>query len=176
MKTFYEIDVTIRGSKPLLQNQFKMTMEGNKKKKKVYSAEEDANAALIKKDGSICQPGIQIEGAMIKSAVDFKYEGKKTFKDAVKAGVEVYPEFIPHKIAKWTIDSRPAVIGRARIIKSRPRFEEWELDFQIKIHDDRIEPTTVKQILENAGDYYGIGDYRPKFGLFEVVKWEVKNG
>jgi hypothetical protein len=176
MKTFYEIDVTIRGSKPLLQHKFNTTVDSSKKKKKVYSAEEDAKNSLIEKDGIVCQPAVQIEGAMIRSAVDFKYEGKKTFKDAVKAGVEVSPEFIPHKIVSWYVDSRPAVINRSRIMKSRPRFDEWELDFQIKIHDDRIEPTTVKEILKNAGDYFGIGDYRPKFGLFEVTKWNVKNG
>jgi hypothetical protein len=43
----------------------------------------------------------------------------------------------------------------------------------ILVNDDRIQPLVVKQILENAGKYHGIGDYRPRFGLFAVNVFEI---
>ncbi len=32
------------------------------------------------------------------------------------------------------------------------------------------------EILDNAGARYGIGDYRPRFGRFQVTKWNEHNG
>jgi hypothetical protein len=36
------------------------------------------------------------------------------------------------------------------------------------IHSD-----TLKRILVDAGKFYGLGDFRPEFGLFEVEKFEA---
>jgi hypothetical protein len=31
----------------------------------------------------------------------------------------------------------------------------------------------MKRIVEDAGKWIGLGDFRPEFGLFEVVEFEV---
>jgi hypothetical protein len=31
---------------------------------------------------------------------------------------------------------------------------------------------TLRRILNDAGRYYGIGDFRPEFGLFEVQEFK----
>ena len=36
-----------------------------------------------------------------------------------------------------------------------------------------LKADVLKRILEDAGRWYGIGDYRPEFGLFKVVKFKV---
>jgi len=111
---------------------------------------------------------------MVKEAVNHKLAGKKTYKDAFKAGVFVRPDLIPHKNQAWTIDKRTAVIGTSRIWRCRPQFDDWELDFTIEIRDERIQPALVKEVLTLAGLYVGIGDYRPRFGLFEVTRFDVQ--
>ncbi|KPA15232.1 hypothetical protein MHK_004565 [Candidatus Magnetomorum sp. HK-1] len=110
---------------------------------------------------------------MIKSATEFKFSGRKTYKELFKAGVYVDPLYIPHKIQTFEIDKQPVVINKARIMRCRPRFDDWELEFKIQIRDDRIEGLIVKEVLENAGKYHGIGDYRPRYGLFEVTKFNI---
>lgn len=64
------------------------------------------------------------------------------------------------------------MVQRARIVRARPRFDDWELSFQIINTDERIRKETLKQILSDAGRYFGIGDYHPRFGRFEVIKFE----
>ncbi len=169
------IDVKIKGIRPLLQNDSFEEEEGETRKKgRVYDDMEESEKRLIKnKDGLICQKANHLEGCLIKSAVDFKFQGKKTYKELFKAGIFVEPLLIPHLITDWEIDKQPVRIGPAKVMRCRPRFDDWELEFQIRCTDDRIEPLTIRQILENAGSYVGIGDYRPRYGLFEVVKFGV---
>lgn len=175
MKRFKQvIEVEVKGIKPLLQNDsFEESSEG-KKKGQAYIPKEEAEKRLIL-DGNdtICQKASHIEGSMIKSAVDFKFEGRKTYKEPFKASVSVEPHFIPHENIKWVIDTQQVKIGSSRILRSRPRFDDWSLVFKIVNKDNRIQPLVIKSILENAGAYVGIGDYRPKYGLFEITKFNI---
>ena len=120
---------------------------------------------------------------MIRAGVEFKFEGRKTFKDVVKRGIVVEPFQIPLQndkgkvYKKWDeIDARRVVIQRAAVVRWRPLFHEgWKLNFTIQVLDeDSLAVSTVKEILERAGSY-GIGDYRPRFGRFMVTKFE-ENG
>jgi len=66
------------------------------------------------------------------------------------------------------------VIQRARVLKWRPKFNQWKLQFTITILDEtNISPANVKEILEKAGATKGIGDYRPRFGRFMVTKFKI---
>ena len=168
--------VKVIGTKPLLQNRFVVKDKGLSKKKKVYDATEECEEALIKDEkGVICQPATHFESSMIKAATNYTLQGKKTYKDAFKGGIRVTPELIPHKIQEWTIYSTPVVIQRARVMKHRPRFDKWELEFDIECIDERISPAVIKQILEDSGKFNCVGDYRPKFGSFDVVSFEKTN-
>lgn len=169
----YRISCTITGTRPLLQNE--MAVEDSKATKsgKVYDDVEEAKKRLIMSNGLICQKADHIESALIKAGSAFKFKGQKTYKDLLKAGIQISPEFIPHKIQDFIIDKRMVRIGPARIARCRPRFEKWELDFDIIVTDDRISPLNLQPILEDSGKSYGIGDFRPKFGLFKVTKFEV---
>ncbi len=172
-----EIEVTIKGIHPLLQNAFGAADDTKvaTRTKVEYNDVEEAESRLIKNsDGLICQPARQIEATMVKAAADFKMQGRKTYKEPFKAGVFVIPLMIPHKNYEWTIDKQPVVIQRARIMRCRPMFENWELSFTIQIRDERISPPIVREVLETAGKFNGIGDYRPRYGLFDVTKFEVK--
>lgn len=176
-RKFALVNVTIKGARPLLMNDSFDEESGPSKKGKVYDDAEECEKRLIKdKDGNICQKAIHFEASMIKSATEFKFQGNKTYKDLFKAGVFVEPLFIPHLLNKWEIDKQKVRIGSAGIMRARPRFDEWELEFQIRCMDDRIEFLVLKQVLENAGMYIGVGDYRPRYGLFDITKFELVNG
>ena len=170
------VDASIMGVRPLLQNAM-TDGDSNQaaKRGQVYDDKEEAEKRLITNGkGELCQPAIHLESSMIRAAVEFKFKGQKTYKDLFKAAVFVEPLMVPHKDEGWVIDKQYVVIGKARILRCRPRFDSWALDFTVRILDDRVQPLIVQQVLETAGKYYGIGDYRPRFGLFEVTEFEVR--
>lgn len=171
-----QINVEITGLAPLLQNRFPMEEHGHntsRATKKVYNPEEEAKKCLYQRDEKIFQPAEHIYQSMVRAATDFKFSGKKTFKDVITSGIVVEPEEIPLISDKYEIDARAVVIQRARVMKWRPRFNKWKLKFNIIILDDtNISPMNVKEILEKAGSTKGIGDYRPRFGRFTVTEFK----
>lgn len=173
-----KIRVKIKGVAPLLQNRFAVENEGvnkSKGKKKVYVPEEEAEKALYRTpDGEIYEPSEHVLGSLIRAAVNFKFEGKKTFKDIIKGCLVIDDECLLLGKTEWDeIDTRAVVIQRARVLKWRPKFNDWELEFTMSIlDDDLLAPQTLREILDCAGQRYGIGDYRPRFGRFQVVEWE----
>ena len=113
---------------------------------------------------------------MVSSGAEFNFKGHKTYKTILQAGIYINPDLIPLSNQEWEIDSRRVKIQRASIMRSRPIFREWSLDFDIVITSpELIQPAILKEILENAGKVKGIGDYRPKYGLFEVTKFEEED-
>ncbi len=173
----FKAKVTIVGTAPLLQNRFpdeQNPENKSKKKQKVYVDKDEAEMKLYKdKSGKICQPANHFEACMIKTSTGFKFEGKKTYKDAFKGGLFVNPMMIPHKYPKYEIDRQPVVIQRSRVMRARPRFDKWELSFEIECIDDRISPDVVEEVLKTGGLYTGVGDLRPRYGRFEVTSFKV---
>ncbi len=174
-----QITVTIKGPSPLLMHRFPGLDLDAKKKTGKPDWSSEAEVALYRgSDDKLYQPSSHIEGTMRKAAVNFKIPGKRgqSYATLVGSTVDVSPDAIPHKIQKWETDARPVVVQRARVVRYRPRLDEWELDFILTLHDDQLSIDVLKQVLDHAGLYVGIGDYRPatkgKFGKFMVTHFE----
>ena len=187
--------VHIKGIAPLLFNRFPEEdnpEDKSKAKKAILHADSqvyqslywlkpmahDAFVKTVSKEGhykvpvgAIFQKADHILGAMIKAGSNFKLEGKKTYKDLVKGGFFVEPMQIPHIKTDLQKDWRPVLIPatRGRVMKGRGRLDDWELKFDLVCVDPRANKQEVLEILKYAGSYVGIGDYRPRYGRFEVV-------
>lgn len=161
--------VKVKGTVPMLQNRF----SGEPTPTRHIPQEECEKALYLDADGKPCIPAYHFESSMAKAAVNFKMvgKGKKTHKDAVRSAIYVKPSMIPIQ-KEWVIDEQAVMIGKARILRHRPKFDEWEVDFEIENRDERILPDTLKDILVEAGNYFGVGDGRPRYGLFEVLEFE----
>ena len=63
-------------------------------------------------------------------------------------------------------------VGKARLMRTRPIFPEWKLDFELVYVEDQIERDQLLQAFENAGKLIGLGDFRPEcggsFGRYKV--------
>lgn len=171
----------VRGIAPLLFNRYpdEENAEGkSKQKKSVMSKDDQVERSLYRTaKGEIYQPAEHLVGAMIKAGANFKLEGKKTYKDVVKGGVFVEPMQIVHESQLYVTDWRSTVIPstKGRVMKGRARMDTWELKFVVTCIDDRANANDIKEILGYAGAYIGIGDYRPRYGRFEIVSMkEVK--
>jgi hypothetical protein len=179
MKT---IKTTIKGISPLLMHRFPMAGADDKSKRRtgVPDWKAEAEISLYRDaDGVIYEPSSHLEGCLKEASKTLKITGKRgaTYSKLVGSAVAIYPDAIPHKIQDYVIDERPVVIQKSRIIRYRPLFKEWELDFEIQIMDDQIPTEVIKQALDHAGLYVGIGDFRPgkggKFGKFMVTEFKV---
>lgn len=176
--------VSIKGIVPLLQARHLSPTEeaaitamavGKKKKKETSDQEQFDIHAYKNSKGEFMQPSEMIEASMTKAAVNFRMEGKKSYKDVLNGGVLIEPIEILHKNQNFVVDARwgknPSTRGAIWVV--RPRADQWELEFDLTLlQDERVSEETLKQILQYAGLYVGIGAWRPKFGRFEVTSWE----
>ncbi len=177
-----KISVSIHGLSPLLQHNFPLNGEETRTgmSKRVASANyshEEFQKLYLNDKKLVYEPASHIEGCLTKAASEFFIKGHKgkRYTDRVKALVIVQPLQIIHKNQEWHVDIRSVVVQRSHVIRRRPCFNDWSLDFQLIVKDpDALPPETLHEILEYAGRYVGIGDYRPKFGLFEVTRWDVQ--
>ena len=59
--------------------------------------------------------------------------------------------------------------SRGRVVRCRPKFENWSLTCQIAFDpEDHIDAEAVERIVERS-QKYGLGDYRPQFGSFRAT-------
>jgi hypothetical protein len=54
-----------------------------------------------------------------------------------------------------------AVVERKKHVRVRPRFESWSVAGHIQVIDSTITPAILKQMFDLAGQYAGLGDWRP---------------
>lgn len=109
-------------------------------------------------------------GALVKSKVG---NGKKSMKNIVAGMFDIKESKI--RLSKdYEIDKRSAVNRnvKARIICIRPKWNDWKAKFTLMVDNDTITKETVEQIIIYAGQYIGIGSFRPtnngKFGRFKL--------
>jgi len=109
-------------------------------------------------------------GGMVKSKVG---NARKSMKNIVAAMFFIKEEKL--RLPKnYIIDKRSAVNKniKARVICIRPKWMTLDVEFTLMVDNDTITLPTIKEILTNAGQYIGIGSYRPTnngwFGRFDV--------
>lgn len=54
-----------------------------------------------------------------------------------------------------------AKIGAAKHVRVRPRFDAWSATGTVVVWDDQITQGVLQDILDYAGNYKGLGDWRP---------------
>lgn len=135
-------------------------------------------------DGNCYIPAAQIKSALIEAGKLVKGKvgaATKSMKNIVAGMFLVTPEQI--LVTNYThIDKRSAVNRnvKARVITVRPKWDTgWTAEFTLKIKIDTLTDDMVKNIIQYAGEYIGIGSFRPtnngEFGCYEVLDFqEVK--
>lgn len=186
MKT---IGVEIRGITPLLIHRFTEQGEqpGNSRKMKIDKVDPRAEAkkvAYIAADGTFYFSAAAITGCMGNAGSNHKMRGsRKSLRFVVPSAVRMTEDTVtilngagPAK--DFEVDARPVTIPatKGRVMRYRPRFNEWGAKFSLMVNDDLLDIDTAHQLLNEAGMQVGIGDFRPDkrgpFGTFRVVKFK----
>lgn len=176
------VTFTVRALSPLLQNNpadFIGKTEGGElaKGKKEYDDEEEARRRLyLTPDGDYGHPSEAFTKAMVKAVAGKKF-GKVFATSAIKGSVfitEPYSliESQDGSKVRYSVDRRPVVVGKARILRCRPAFANWSMKVALEVDTAILSPSQVRESLALAGRIIGIGDYRPEkgggFGRFTV--------
>ena len=166
--------VKIQGKAPLLMNKFIYVQEkSSSRAKKVYIPEDEAEKKTYRtEDGKLFLPSTHFKASMTKAATDFKMTGRKSYKEYIKAGIFIDETEIVLDQQEYEIFECPVVIQRARVMSWRPMFKEWSCEFTLEIADEMLNATNVKEILETAGRFKAVGDYRPEYGRFIVKQFK----
>lgn len=187
------MDVEIRGTAPLLIHRFDETAESEKKTRKIEvnrrdPREEATKCAYIAKDGTFYFNAFAIPGCMGNAGASHKQRGsRKTLRFVVPSAVRMEVDAVTILNGKgpakdFEVDSRPVTIPatKGRVMRHRPRFDQWGAKFVLLVNDDMIAVETAHQLLNEAGEQVGIGDFRPEkrgpFGTFRVTKFEEAKG
>jgi len=179
MKTF---EIKIEGVTPLLFNRFIQSSIENKVKKRVGSTKEILVEDKLYKDGegNICIPSTWVYGSLVEAGKAFKIQGKgkSTYSKLIGSSVMINPEMSIVKPQDWDNYTISAVnpMTRGRIMVTRPRLNKWEVVFKIDFDEDDLPIEVLKNIVDYAGQYTGIGDWRPakkgQFGKFIVTSFK----
>lgn len=171
-----EVKVTVRGSCSMLQHK-RVNKETKKLKKtaeKVDYSKQWKNSLYSDTKGCYV-PCDYMQACLTTAGKAFSFKGKKTFKDIVNATLIVTPEKIylgkkkPDKIHECF-----GVIQRNQVAIYRPEFlKGWTIKFALLLLDtDQLPVKTVKELLVYGGKFVGIGDWRPRYGRFEVISFK----
>lgn len=179
MKT---IRVQLKGISPLLMHSFPMVpIEAMEKK----TPQEQAEIAAYRDPDTqkLYVPGVNVQRALVSAASYSKGKGRGNLVRQAAACLLIEPQRILLGTAVYDIDSRPVVVPatKGRVVRHRPRLDEWTLNFSIEYDDNLLDEKQVRQIVDNAGSRVGFLDYRPEkkgpFGRAMVTEWQLqKNG
>lgn len=107
------------------------------------------------------------KGTLIKQAIIVPENGTFSFPDDNLKPTQLF------KKSEY-VDMRTVKVGTQKVVRTRPIFHEWRVSFVGFLDTNKMEPDEIKEIIENAGKYVGLGDYRPRYGRFELISFKVK--
>lgn len=73
---------------------------------------------------------------------------------------------------KRFVDIRSVKVGTSKVVRCRPIFRDWRCTFTVLFEESVIQRGDLDRVLRDTGNMIGLGDYRPRFGRFEIA--EVK--
>lgn len=178
----YCVKVVIQGSADYLfhrwNNESVAEKQSSKKGSKTRKTDDLESYVYRNDEGFLCIPGEQFRMSIIGAA---KYRQdprspRKSAMDLYKAGILVLTDLSPTPCTDWDyLDQRRVVIQRASVTRSRPALKKgWKVEFVLMVNvPEYISPSELNEVISMAGRLNGIGDFRPTFGRFQIINFEV---
>lgn len=130
------------------------------------------DAIIVENPETIVLPADAFSAAICSAAAATKQ--KKIFTAAVIVDADarlIYPgeQSVLNMIRNSSFrDTRLVRIGQARVMRTRPFFKEWHAEFNL-IYSEPVESDHIIRAVKHAGLMVGVGDFRPRFGRFEIT-------
>ncbi len=127
----------------------------------------------------LCVPGEYLRGAIINAA-KFRQDPRsprKSAADLYKAGVLSLTPLASLGISKWDYEHAARVmVQRNGVTRIRPAVRAgYKLRFDLLVNlPEYIPQDALHEVVVNAGRLIGLGDFRPTYGRFQIVGWNVR--
>lgn len=178
----YLVDVTIEGTADILFHRWNceaVEAKGNAAKGSKAKKSDDVETYVYRNDaGELCLPGEYLRQAVIHAA-KFRQDPRsprKSAMDLFKAGVVALTPLASLNVDKWDYEHKCRVtIQRNGITRTRPALKTgWRTTVQFMVNvPEYIRPQDLHDVLNAAGRLIGVGDFRPTYGRFNVVSFDV---
>lgn len=186
----YICNVVIEGSADLLLHAWNCeAVEEKSVAKKGSAAKKSDNLeSYVRRDerGVICLPSEYLRMAIV-GAAKFRQDPRsprKSAMDLYKAALVSLKPLAPittvtGELPKiWDYEHRCRVqIQRNGITRCRPAFKEgWRAEVPLLVNlPEYVSPRDLNEVIAAAGRLIGVGDFRPSYGRFQVVRFEVQS-
>jgi hypothetical protein len=182
---------TVQGLSPMLMHRFpeeeaEQATSGKRRARDQNLSPRDLAAPCLYEDldKTVGWPGYCLYRGLMEAGRFIQIKRSKlSTRDSslIPSGVWMVDEFVPVDPQTWEVDIRPVVIPatKGRILRYRPRFDDWKLTFTLEYDPDRFSFDTVHELVEKFGRMIGVGDFRPSrrgtFGRFFIAGVERKD-
>lgn len=176
------MEVTIQGSADLLFHKWDCQAvedKANAKKGSKAKKSDDLESYVYRNEaGEMCLPGEYLRGAIIVAS-KFKQDPRsprKSAMDLCKAAIISLTPLASLGVKNWDYEDRRRVtIQRNAITRCRPAMKAgWTATIRLMVNlPEYVSPSFLNDLIASAGKLIGVGDFRPTFGRFQVVKFEV---
>src|SRR5262245_12769509 len=188
----YRVSVQIQGDSALLFHRWQsdsVEAKANAAKGSKAKKTDDVESYVWRNDDNeICLPGEYLRGSMIDPRngaakyVQDPRSSRKSALDLFRAGVVSLTDLAVITRADGSIaddwdyiDRRRVTVQRAGVTRERPALNAgWsaECEFMVLL-PQYISPQLLRRVLVDGGRLVGVGDFRPTFGRFSIVHWQI---
>lgn len=177
----YQVAVTIEGASDFLFHRWNTEAVNEKAKAAKNSAAKktDNIESYVYRmdDGTLAIPGEYFRQSIIHAA-KFRQDPRsprKSAMDLFKAGIISLTALAPLGKSEWDyLDTRRVMVQRAGVNRTRPAMKAgWQVSFDLLVNvPEYIDRNTLRETIEAAGRLIGLGDFRPTYGRFGIVRFE----
>ena len=186
-----KLHITLNGTSPLIEHSPKCVNPLHplaKEMKKYTSKRKKTEEDLIKVSDLEWESGVYWDdnlGLVIPNEclAATILEGAKLNKNG--SAIQKYAQIVtalapldigePQNYEKLKTDVRSVCVQRARVIRTRPRFNTWRCEFDLLFDETKIDPDIIALAIENAGNYVGLCEMRKMgYGRFAAAIEEVE--
>jgi hypothetical protein len=181
----YTVSVALRGVCPILFHRWSnesVAAKSAAKKNSAAKKTDDVDSYVYRTtDGEIAIPGAYLKGAIAgpQGAAKFRQDPRSSRKSALdlyKAGIIVLTDLASLGTSDWDyLDERRVTVQRSGITRVRPAMlAGWEAAFEIMVQTpEYIDRADLADVISQAGRLVGLADFRPTYGRFEVVAFNI---
>jgi hypothetical protein len=181
----YTVTTTLKGVCPMLFHRWSnesIAAKAAARKNSAAKKTDDIDSYVYRtSDGEIAIPGEYLKGSIAgpQGAAKYRQDPRSTRKSALdlyKAGVIVLTEFASLGTKNWDyLDERRVMVQRQGITRTRPAMlAGWEATFEILVQTpEYINASELLDVISQAGRLVGLADFRPTYGRFQVIGFDV---
>ena len=178
----YTVRFEVVGVAPILFNRWSVEAVAEKAAAPKGSASKKTDNVESKvwrtAEGELAIPGEYFRQSII-GAARFRQDPRsprKSAMDLFKAGVVSLDDLCLLGSKTWDfLDQRRVTVQRAGITRTRPAMlAGWKCSFSAQVLvPEYISHAMLNETFQQAGRLVGVGDFRPSYGRFQVVNFQV---